>query len=237
MGLPGDDTGTHVDELDSSETGDKGAETKEHRYDAGDAECDANDKQGGAEEGLGVELGKEGEGEQDGGHCEKCERKAQAGDGLSETRVEPAGIYHAWQGLIGSAAAVGVVIGALGSFPPEQGVLSAALSLAGYPFMVVLFYVSYCRWGRWLGAPPRLVEAGLGFAIASWLLLFSGDEGVQRLSFWFGQTAVLLCGVSVGGGLALVSKGLGVGLRDAVRAVLRADRGPLKAAHDGENGR
>lgn len=131
------------------------------------------------------------------------------------------------QGLIGSAAAVGVVIGAIVLFPPERGALRVALMLVGYPAMVALFYVSYSRWGRWLGAPPRLFEAGLGFAVVSWLLLFSGDAGGQRLAFWLGQTAVLLSGVSLGGGLAVISVGRGVGLAGAIGAAMGAKGGRL----------
>lgn len=160
--------------------------------------------------------------EQDAGCSEEREGTAEVGKGGGDARAVRDGVDHSVLCLIGSAAAVGVVIGAITLFPPEEGVLRIALTLAGYPAMVALFYVSYIRWGRWLGAPPRLLEASLGFAVASWLLLFSGDAGAQRLALWTGQTAVLLCGVSLGGGLAVVSARRSVGLAGAIRAVLGA---------------
>ena len=138
--------------------------------------------------------------------------------------LEVVGIEHAERGLIASMAAGAVVVLVAWVAPPEGGAARVAAMLAAYPAMVGLFYAAWRCWGRFLGAPQRLGGVGLGLALAAWFLAVSGDVVLQRLAFWLGQTALMVCGVSAGGGLALVAAHNGCGLVRALSAVMSSKR-------------
>ena len=210
-------TGSH----DAVVDGGKGLDQQEHGHDAenepegagnngGDRGADRVRKSGDPEEVIADQAA--------------SESKPEQGKSAGEAGPEPVGVYHGGHGMIASAAAVSVAMAAVLLFPPERGVLRAVVMLAGYPFVAGLFYLAYGRWGRWLGAPPRLGEAGLALALAAWFLLFSGDVVLQTMAFWLGQTALLVCGVSVGGGLAVVAARRRLSLWQAVRSVMTMDR-------------
>ncbi len=142
--------------------------------------------------------------------------------GGTQAGLEPVGVDQAGHGLVAASAAVCVVIGALELFPSEQGVRRGLLLLAGYPFMTGLFYLVYRRWGRLLGAPPRVGGACLVLAVLAWWLLLTDEAVLQQLAFWLGQTALLVSGVSLGGWLAVVAYRKDAGLWAAIRAVAGA---------------
>ena len=74
-------------------------------------------------------------------------------------------------------------------------------------------------------------------ALASWFLMASGDPDFQRAAFWFAQTGLVVSGVSIGGGLAVVANALDTNFRGAVRAALAADRAATRRLQAGDGGR
>ncbi len=210
-------TGSHDAVVDGGE----GPDQQEHGHDAenepegagnngGDRGADRVRKSGDPEEGIADQAA--------------SEREPEQGKSTGDAGPEPVGVYHGGHGMVASAAAVSVAMAAVLLFPPERGVLRAVIVLAGYPFVAGLFYLAYSCWGRWLGAPPRLGEAGLALALAAWFLLFSGDVVLQKMAFWLGQTALLVCGASIGGGLAVVATRRRLSLSQAIRAVMSMGR-------------
>lgn len=154
-----------------------------------------------------------------------------------EKRLLQPGIVEVGHGMVAASATASAILGCVVLFPVERAIVQALVLVAGYPFLGALFYIGYRRWGGWLGAPPQFGPACFVMALASWFLLASGDPAFQRGAFWFAQTALLVSGVSIGGGLAVVAAALDTDWRGAIRVALEADRAATRQLQAGDSGR
>ena len=152
-------------------------------------------------------------------------------------RLQPAGVGEVGHGVVSASLAAGAVFGCAVLFPVERALVQALALLAAYPCLGALFYVGYRRWGYHLGAPPQFGAVCYGFALASWFLMVSGDPVVQRGAFWLAQTGLVLSGVSIACGLAMVAAALDTDWRGAVGVVMEADRAVARRLQGGEGGR
>ncbi len=168
---------------------------------------------------------------------EQEDSKREVVEGKPEKRLQQPGIVEVGHGMVAASAAASAVLGCVVLFPVERALVQALVLTAGYPCSGALFYVGYRRWGRWMGAPPQFGPACFVMALASWFLLASGDPDFQRGAFWFAQTALLVSGVSIGGGLAVVAAALDTDWRGAIRAAVEADRAATRRFQAGGGGR
>ena len=152
-------------------------------------------------------------------------------------RLHQAEVVEIGHGAVSAAVAAGAVLGCVVLFPAERALVQALVLVAGYPFLGALFYIGYRRRGGWLGAPPQLGPACFAMALASWFLMVSGDPAAQRVAFWFAQTGLVLSGISIGCGLAMIGAALDTDWRGAVRAALEADRAAARRLQAGDGGR
>ena len=160
------------------------------------------------------------------------EREVPEGEGRK--RFHPSGVVEFGHGVVAASAAASAIFGCVVLFPFERAIVQALVLVAGYPFLGALFYIGYRRWGGRLGAPPQFGPACFVMALASWFLLASGDPDFQRVAFWFAQTALLVSGVSIGCGLAMIAGALDTDWRGAVRAALDADRAATRRVQAGD---
>ena len=152
-------------------------------------------------------------------------------------RLHQAEVVEIGHGAVSAAVAAGAILGCVVLFPAERALVQALALVAGYPFLGALFYIGYRRRGGWLGAPPQLGPACFAMALASWFLMVSGDPAAQRVAFWFAQTGLVLSGISIGCGLAMIGAALDTDWRGAVRAALEADRAATRRLQAGDGGR
>ena len=152
-------------------------------------------------------------------------------------RLHQAEVVEIGHGAVSAAVAAGAILGCVVLFPAERALVQALVLVAGYPFLGALFYIGYRRRGGWLGAPPQLGPACFAMALASWFLMVSGDPAAQRVAFWFAQTGLVLSGISIGCGLAMIGAALDTDWRGAVRAALEADRAAARRLQAGDGGR
>ena len=152
-------------------------------------------------------------------------------------RLHQAEVVEIGHGAVSAAVAAGAILGCVVLFPAERALVQALVLIAGYPFLGALFYIGYRRRGGWLGAPPQLGPACFAMALASWFLMVSGDPAAQRVAFWFAQTGLVLSGISIGCGLAMIGAALDTDWRGAVRAALEADRAATRRLQAGDGGR
>ena len=195
------------EEEETGDAGGKGGNAGDERSDGAGAERDGGGSENAQEAAIEEETA---------GGCKSCV-------GGAEAVVEPLGVDQAEHGLVATSAAVCVGIGAVWLFPSERGEERVLLLLGGYPFVTGLFYLVYRRWGRWLGAPPRVEAAGLVLMLLAWFLAFSDEAALQQMAFLLGQTVLLVCGVSLGGWLAVIAFRNGTGLWGALRIYVRGD--------------
>ncbi len=182
------------------------------------------------------------------GRVKRGQHKDEAGDkqkdsgcevpeGEGRKRFHPPEVAEVGHGVVSAAVAASAIAGCVILFPAERALVQALVLLAAYPCFGALFYVGYRRWGRWLGAPAQLGPACFAMALASWFLMVSGDPAAQRVAFWFAQTGLVLSGISIGCGLAMIAAALDTDWRGAVRAALEADRAATRRLQAGDAGR
>ncbi len=133
-------------------------------------------------------------------------------------------IFHAGVSLLVSSVALGTFFGALECIPATPGAAWAVAVIVLYPVITGLFYSVYSRIGQHLGAPPQLGNVGLALIFLAWLFLISGDTAAQGLAFLPAAAAALLCGVSLGSGLAAIAIARRCGFQEALHSVARLGR-------------